>query len=805
MAADVERRLGDIPLLTQAECEQIARWNSTEIQYPVERCVHQYFEAQADRTPDAVALVYEHETVSYGELNTRSNRLANYMKDMGVRPEVRVGICLERSVEMVVGLLSILKAGAAYVPLDPHYPKERLLFILEDASINLLVTEESLRDLFPRDSFQQVCVHSAWAEIEKEGGENLQTGVESGNLAYAIYTSGSTGKPKGVMVRHDNVANFFAGMDSVVPIEPGDTWLAVTSISFDISVLELFWTLGRGLRVVIQREQFRELQQADARDRAPYLPLPAQIVRNGVTHLQCTPSMARVLALEAGQLTGTDPLRRLIIGGEALPISLAKQLCELSSATMQNMYGPTETSIWSTTWVADNLGDAVPIGQPIANTQIRLLDEHGQQAPVGNPAEIFIGGEGVARGYIDEPQLTAERFIPDQFSTRPGARLYRTGDIARYGEDGNIEYLGRTDHQIKIRGFRIELGEIESRLSEHTAVEQVVVIADNEEAGERRLIAYLVAGDKVKPDELREHLRARLPEYMVPSAFIQMEQLPLTANGKIDRRALPKADASVDATAYVGPRNAVEEILCGIWAASLRIEQVGIGENFFELGGHSLLATQVISRIRDLLDVDVPLRALFENPTVAGLAEAVERERRAGRRAEAPPIVAVSRSRELPLSFAQQRLWFIQQLEPDSAAYNVLRAVRLRGELDLHAVKHSLQEIVSRHEVLRTRFEMREGQPLQVIDEPSGIDLPLWDLSELEAEEREQRARELTNLEAARAFDLERGPVWRAAALRLGAQDHVLVLNIHHISSDAWSTGVLVNEFTALYEGYTGG
>jgi amino acid adenylation domain-containing protein len=635
IVADPARRISDLPLLAAPERQQLLEeWNHTSVPYRHDQCIHQLFEAQAARRPHDVAVVAEDGELTYAELNRRANRLAGRLRGSGVRPETLVALCMERSARMLVGLLGILKAGAAYVPLDPTYPRERLAFMLEDASVRVLVTETALLPVLSSHDAELILLDAFEAEPEVaagvvesvagDGGDNPASGVAPDNLAYVIYTSGSLGRPKGVMVAHRNVSNFFTGMDHALgSTEPG-VWLALTSISFDISVLELFWTLARGFRVVIHGAASEGQPEAFA----------ALVAKHRVTHLQCTPSRARMLASDGASLRSLGSLQTLLVGGEALPASLARQLCDVLTGEMHNMYGPTETTIWSTTQPLG--GDdcrAITIGRPIANTEVFILDRHLQPLLVGVPGELFIGGEGVVRGYGGRPETTAERFIPHPFARRPGARLYRTGDLARYLPNGEIEYLGRLDQQIKLRGFRIELGEIESALREHPHVDEAVVIAREDDADDRRLVAYVVgaAGTNFSCDELRGFLKEKLPEYMLPAVFVPLGELPLTPNGKVDRRALPAPEQSRRRTdeTYVAPRTPVEETLAQIWADVLKVGRVGIYDNFFSAGGHSLLMTQVVSRIRDTFRVELPIQSFFQEPKVADLAMQITQMRAA--------------------------------------------------------------------------------------------------------------------------------------------------------------------------------
>jgi non-ribosomal peptide synthetase component F len=648
MVRDPMQRIREIDLVSEAEKKQIIEvWNETAKPYPDGLCIHDLFEHQVNRTPESVALTYGNQQLTYTGLNEKANRLARYLRRLGVGPDTLVGIYLERGLEMVVGLVGILKAGGSYVPLDPTYPVERIALALEDARVKALLTGRKLLEALPSSGAQVVTMDAVWRMVDVESEANLLSGATADSLAYAIYTSGSTGRPKGVLVPHRQVINFFTAMDAYLEPDPADIWLAVTSISFDISVLELLWTLTRGLHVVVYGE--RRMTQAAGE---PYggatgqdfgygeisandedFSVAEQIARRQVSHFQCTPSMAKIVSMEASSRNTFSSLRKLLIGGEAFPVGLAENLKLLVTAEIRNMYGPTETTIWSATYPLSGAESRIPIGRPIANTQIYILDRELKIVPVGVPGELHIGGKGVVRGYLAQSDLTSERFIPDQFSAEPGARLYLTGDRARYLADGNIEFLGRIDHQVKIRGFRVELGEIEVVLSQHPAVRETVVIVSGDE--DKRLIAYLVSRDEQRAtlSELRQYLKQRLPEYMIPSGYVWLEKIPLTSNGKLDRRALPATDEAGTARGreYVAPSGPVEEALAGIWSELLGVEKVGVHDDFFELGGHSLLLTQVVSRIRAAFSLDLPLRAMFDAPTIRqlGLAIAVEQLREA--------------------------------------------------------------------------------------------------------------------------------------------------------------------------------
>ncbi|HEX2081523.1 MAG TPA: amino acid adenylation domain-containing protein, partial [Longimicrobium sp.] len=681
MAADPERRAASVELLRGAERERVlGEWNAAARECPSDLCIHHLVEAQAARTPDRVAVLFGGESLTYREVDERANRLAHHLAGLGAGPEVRVGISLERSAEIVVAILAVLKSGAAYVPLDAAYPAERVAWMREDARATLLLTQSSLRGRFPEGDARIVCVDEDAALIAAQPATAPRAEVGPANLAYVIYTSGSTGRPKGVLVQHGTVGAFFAGMDDRVGGPVPGTWLAVARISFDPHVLELLWTLSRGFRVVVQPEA----EQAGD-DQA----LARQIRRHGVTHLQCTPSLARLLIAEAG-VEGLSGLQRLMMGAEPLPPGMAAQIGAVLPGGLVNLYGPTETTVWCTTHEVDDAAGAIPIGRPTANTRVYVVNDALLPQPAGVPGELCIGGGGVTRGYQGRPGLTAQQFVPDPFSSVPGARLYRTGDRARWRPDGALEYLGRLDFQVKVRGFRVEPGEIEATLRRAAGVRECAVVVREDAPGDQRLVAYVV-GD-ADAEALRTELRRTLPEYMVPNAFVALDALPLTPSGKLDRRALPAPQAAGDADGFVAPRTQMEEIVAGIFAEVLKAERVGIRDGFFDLGGHSLLATRVVSRVREAFGVEVPLRALFEAPTVDRLAERVDVLLRGGGRCTVPPVVPVPREGALPLSFAQERLWFLDQLQPGSAAYNLPYALRLTGALDVDALERTLAE-----------------------------------------------------------------------------------------------------------------
>ncbi|HET7231076.1 MAG TPA: amino acid adenylation domain-containing protein, partial [Longimicrobium sp.] len=779
VAADADVRLSRLDLLGEAERTLVLEeWNRTETEYPTGRCIHELVEAQAARTPGAVAVVAEEAELTYGELNERANRLARHLVRLGVGSEARVGVCLERGIEMVVSLLAVLKAGGAYVPLDPAYPAERLAFTLFDSGVAVLLTQESLRPALPvPDGVTVVSVDGAAAEIAAESAGSPARGSAPRSLAYLIYTSGSTGVPKGVAIEHESAVTLLSWAAAVFTAEELSGVLAATSISFDLSVFEIFLPLSLGGRVIVVENA---------------LALPRSAAADQVRLVNTVPSAIAALLQSGGIPAG---VRTVNLAGEPLRAELVDALYARGIDRVYDLYGPSEDTTYST-WTLRRAGGPTTIGRPISNTRAYVLGAAMLPLPAGVPGELYLGGRGLARGYLGRPGLTAERFVPDPFSGERGARLYRTGDRARWRADGTIEYLGRLDAQVKVRGFRIELGEVEAAVRRHDRVRECVVVAREDQPGEKQLVAYVVGG--VETDALRAHLRQSLPEYMVPGAFVFLDALPLTPNGKLDRKALPAPELASAGHPYVAPRTPVEEVLAGIWAEVLRLERVGVEESFFELGGHSLLATRVISRVRDVFAIELPLRALFEGPTVAELAVRVEEMRRAGLPV-LPPVVPTERTGALPLSFAQERLWFIDRLEPESAAYNVPVVWRVGGALDQAALERSLGEIVRRHEALRTVFVEVDGSPVQVIAPFGGFTLPVKDLSGLSDADREAALRRRVGEEVARPFDLSAGPLFRAALLRLDAEDHVLLLCMHHILVDQWSLGLLRRELSILY------
>ncbi|QSQ18814.1 non-ribosomal peptide synthase/polyketide synthase [Pyxidicoccus parkwayensis] len=800
LLAQPEQPVASIPLLDAGERRQLrVDFQGRAEAYPRDVCLHTLIEAQVRRTPDAEAVRFEDQALTYAQLDARADQLAAYLRQLGVGREVLVGVCLERSLDMMVALLGVLKSGAAYVPLDPAYPRERLAGMLEDTAAPVLLTHRHFVNVLPAHASRVVCLDEDWASAIPPRSASPAPTASPDALAYVIFTSGSTGRPKGATNAHTGIVNRLLWMQQEYGLTSDDTVLQKTPFSFDVSVWEFFWPLMTGARLVFAKPGGHQ-------DPA-YLARLMDDAR--VTTAHFVPSMLQAFVEEPG-LEKLTHLRRLICSGEALPAALVRRAHQRLPATeVHNLYGPTEAAVDVTYYACprDDLARGVPIGRPVANTQIHILDGTGQPVPVGVAGELFIGGIQVGRGYWRRPELTAERFIPDPFSATPGARLYRTGDVARWRRDGTVEYVGRADFQVKLRGLRIELGEIESALRQQPQIHDTVVVAREDVPGDKRLVAYVVAreGSTVDAAELRTPLLKMLPEYMVPSAFVVLEALPLNPSGKVDRKALPAPDARAGVTApWVAPRTASEQLIAGLISQLLRVERVGADDSFFALGGHSLLATQLASRLRAAFSVDLPLRVLFEAPTPATLARRIEALQQA-KKPEVPTILPVPRTGPLPLSFAQQRLWFIDQLEPGSANYNMPAFVRLEGTLDVPALRRVLTELVQRHESLRTLFIQQEGHPLQFVLPYAELPVAVVDLSGLSPEGAREALEQQLREEALRPFNLATGPLIRAGVWKLGPTEHVLALNLHHIVSDGWSNGVLVREVAALYEAFLNG
>ncbi|QNL02852.1 amino acid adenylation domain-containing protein [Serratia ureilytica] len=755
-------------------------WNRTEAPYPAEQCLHQLFEAQVSLSPSAPAVVYEDDSLSYGELNARANRLAHRLIAEGVKPDGRVGICVERGPAMIVGLLAILKAGGAYVPLDPSYPGDRLRYILQDAGPETVLADTAGRAALGEALSGLRVLDPGAAYAGSEDNPQVQ-GLTSRHLAYVIYTSGSTGLPKGVMVEHQQIVNSTRARNGVYVA--GRTIL-LPSFSFDASVGIIFHVITSGSPLVLLMSD----------DNLEISMLSRRIRECQIEVWLSSPSLYQTL-LNYNHESLTS-LRYVILGGEAPPKTLQQDHFSIKEieASLYLEYGPTETTVWSTVREIPSVESLNIIGRPIANTRLYLLNEQRQPVPLGAPGELYIGGAGVTRGYLNRPELTDERFLADPFSDIPGARMYKTGDLARYLPDGNLVFLGRNDHQVKIRGFRIEPGEIEARLAEHPDVREAVVMARDDGHGGLRLVAYVV-GD-ADAGTLRQFLSGRLPEYMVPAAFVPLTSLPLTPNGKLDRRALPAPDGEAFAReAYEAPQGDEEEMLATIWSELLGQAQISRHDSFFALGGHSLLAMRLVNMLA-ARGISASLSLIFANPVLQNFAACLIRQQDQDRQI-LPPIKRSDREEYLPLSFAQQRLWFLAQMDGQGEVYHIPMALHLKGALDVDALQYALNSVFSRHEAWRSTFVTHDGKPqVKLLAAEHGLPLQYHDL-------RGQSDVAIATFcadEAHTAFDLVQGPLVRARLLALAHDEHVFLLTQHHIVSDGWSFSVLVTELSTLYQ-----
>ncbi len=770
--------------------------------YPKDKCIHQLFEEQAERAPDALAVVFEGRSLTYRELNQRADQLAHHLRTLGVGPDVLAGVCMERSLEIVVAFLAVLKAGGAIVPIDPILPAERLAFIMADTQTPVILTQSSLLGRLPPTEALKVCVDlmpDANADATPEAKVSPQ------NLAYVIYTSGSTGRPKGVLITQAAYLNYCAAAIDYFGLTATDRVLQFATLSFDAGIDQLLTPLLAGATVVMRGVEIWNPA------------LFTDVIRDlRVTTIHLTPiywhEWLEVLSRKpCGESIGA--LRMVQVGGDVMPVSAVRSWCALGlcSVRLINRYGPTETTMFTTAYEvpcqSPNMGnlERVPIGRPVGSRTIHVLDAQRKPVQAGLTGEIYIGGSTLALGYLNQPELTAGKFTPDPFSSQSGARLYRTGDLARVLPDGNIEFLGRADFQVKIRGYRIELGEIEAVLGRHPAVREAVAIVREDRPGDRHLVAYVVSktGATLTSDELRNHAKTSLPNYMMPSVFVSMEKLPQTPNGKVDRKALEKmGEARMDTgKSHVAPNTDFERQLAAVWQEVLDVPKIGIHDNFFEMGGHSLLAMRAIMRMDQIFDAKLTLREFFENPTVA--AQSAKLKVAAAQ--SIPPLQPVSRDGPLHLSFAQERLWFLSEYEPGCTAYNLPRACRLTGQLDAEILERALGEIVRRHEVLRTTFHRQNGEVVQVIVPVADFKLPVVELSGLPREQHEAEARRIITNNLQTPFDLAVGPLIWAKLFRLDSQEHILLVNMHHIISDGWSLGVFDRELSVFYTAFRSG
>ncbi|HYD81468.1 MAG TPA: amino acid adenylation domain-containing protein [Paucimonas sp.] len=794
----IDAPLRSLSALSEEQGARLAALNRTEGGYVAPDLLHALFEGQAAKRPQAVAVEFGAQRLTYAELNTRANRLAHRLRREGIVPDAPVGLYVGRSAEAVIGMLGILKAGGAYLPLDPTYPTERLAFMLEDTAASLVLTVAPHAATLPRSRAAVLLLDDDATYAGCMTGRDMENPVPVNppdSLAYIIFTSGSTGQPKGVMVSHRHAIHSTMARWHHYDVEC-ESFLLSSSFAFDSSVAGLFWTLSQGGRLCLPGDD--AVQDAEAMGRL--------IETHRATHVL-------MLSSFYGQLLETQPASRLaslkcvIVAGEAcMATTAARHRAVCPEARLYNEYGPTEGAVWCTFYESGTEDEeqcgVLPIGGPIVNMRVYVLDKQLAQVSQGVAGEIYIGGTGIARGYLRRPALTAERFVPDPFGP-PGGRLYRTGDIGRFDAAGCLEFLGRVDHQVKIRGFRIELGEIEARLAEYPAVREAAVVARADKNGDMRLIAYLVArGACPAIPLLQQHLKQHLPDHMVPAAFVALDALPLTPNGKLDRKALPEPE-QYSRPAYIAPRSEAEILLAQIWSEVLDADRTGIDDDFFALGGHSLVATKLVSRVRSLMGRDAAVRSVFQHPRLADFARHVL-EQAAD---DALPLTAVPRNQPLPLSFSQQRMWRFDREHPHSIVYNVPSAVRLFGELDRGAMQRAFDELVRRHEALRTTFAFDEaaGMPVQMIHPAGPVALLVIDLADLDTAAREAGVLRFLSAEEHTPFDLARGPLMRAGLIRESEREHVLWITLHHIVSDRWSMQVLVRELSILYEAFSSG
>jgi amino acid adenylation domain-containing protein len=798
VVADPDQLLDEISLLTTEErVRLVGKWNKEEAASVRHTLIHELFEQQVDRTPDALAIVCGEEELTYRELDERANQLGHYLRTVGVRPEVKVALCLEPSLDMIVGILGVVKAGGVYVPLDPLNPVERLSYLWDNSEAKILLTQTSLEAKF--GDVAALCLDRDWQTIAQQDKSRLQSIVLAENLINTIYTSGSTGTPKPIGVTQSALAERAKTLGDEYQLQRSDRLLQFLSFGFDAFGEELFPTIVTGGTLVIHR---------GVKSLPPGAML-ALLERARITVVHAPFACWGELEREASRIGSSIPrsVRLLITGGEAIPREDAQRWVANSESRLANAYGPTEATITSTIYMLSgpegrdrrnpvNGVTSLFIGKPILNTRVYVLDDAQQAVSTGLVGELHIAGAGLARGYLNQPALTAERFTPDPFGP-PGTRMYRTGDVVRWHSTGNLEYLGRTDQQVKIRGFRVELGEIEAALRLFPEVRRCAVAIREDAIRGKYLAAYVVgkSDGRLRLDDLRCKLRQQLPDHMVPTAFVEITELPLTINGKVDRRALPEPQFG-NREAHVPPRTPLEEIVSGIWMDVLGLERVSIHDNFFNLGGHSMLATQVVSRLQRSLTMSIPFVAIFESPTIAQLAENIQKLEGA---LTPPPIKRRSQGAPIPLSFSQERLWFADQLAPGSPAYNGPLVLRLRGELRVDLLGAVFDEIVRRHEVLRTSFPTLHGRPHQLISPAAKGVLKQIDLTTTPDHRRENRLSELLDTEVQMPFELALHHPLRATLYTMAQDDHVLCAVIHHIAFDAWSMSILVRELAATY------
>ncbi|MGZ4112970.1 MAG: non-ribosomal peptide synthetase, partial [Tumebacillaceae bacterium] len=800
MVRNPDQLLTEVPMLSEEEQQRLMQdWNGSGEEEALDGAVHEWFEKQAMQTPDHTAVMFGEESLTYRELNQRANRLAHYLRANGVTTGDRVGLFFERSTEVVVCVLAVLKAGGTYVPLDPAYPQERLTLMLEDTQVAVVLSVQGLTERLPEPGGARViCLDREREFIDREPVQDLTVVVSRDHPAYVIFTSGSTGRPKGVIVPHRGIVRLVKQANFVTLTE-AETVLQFAPISFDASVFEMWSALLNGGRLVVFPPHLPTLKE-----------LGAFLVEHKVTTLWLTAGLFHQMVEE--QFDDLRYVRQLLSGGDVLSVAHVKKVLERRpDITLVNGYGPTENTVFTTVYVMNDVagvGTSVSIGRPIAGTQVYVLDRNLQPVPQGVTGELCTSGEGLADGYLHRPELTAKKFVPHPFVPEKGKLLYRTGDLVRWRSDGNLEFVGRVDNQVKIRGFRIELGEIETQLGLHPEVREVSVIAREDVPGDKRLVAYLVleADSTVTPQELRRVLKTNMPDYMIPSAFVTLDALPLTPNGKVDTRALPQPErAGEDADIYVAPTTVIEQQLALLWQELFGRSRVGLYDHFFHIGGSSLLALKLLSRLRNMFQVEIPLQKLFERPVLLELAAEIEALKSGAGVAECSTIQPrADRFAPCPLSFDQEELWQLEREEPGNAVYNTNLVIHLDGELQVEVLERSIQEIIRRHDALRTRFEVQAGAPMMVVMPDLVLPLPLIDLQvqQLSLEQREAETKRCAVEFATHPFDLTEGPLVRMQLLRKTNLEHTLLVTMHHIITDGWSLDVFLRELSLLYTAF---
>ncbi|MCB2298641.1 non-ribosomal peptide synthetase, partial [Clostridium tagluense] len=777
-------KLLDIEILNEEEKRKLLyEFNNTYADYPKDKTIHELFEEQVERTPDNIAVVFEDTQLTYRELNAKSNQLAGLLRSKGVQADSIVGIMVERSFEMIIGIMGILKAGGAYLPIDPNYPQDRKKYMLENSNAKILLIQEHFMEIV---SYEGEIINLDDEGIYKNSVQNMDNISGANKLAYVIYTSGSTGKPKGVMIEHKSIINRLNWMQKKYPLAEEDVILQKTTYAFDVSVWELLWWSLVGAKV-------KMLPQGAEKDPTIIL---ENIKSEKVTVIHFVPSMLSVFmehVLSDDCYDDISTLRYVFASGEVLKKEHSDIFNEMikdrNNIELVNLYGPTEAAVDVTYYdcKSESYTGIIPIGKPIDNISIYVVDKAHKMIPVGVAGELCISGVGLARGYLNNLELTAEKFVENPFVS--GDKMYKTGDLARWLADGNIEFIGRIDHQVKIRGFRIELGEIESQLLAHELVKEAVVIDKEDEDGNKYLCAYIVSEEELKVSELREHLSRTLPEYMVPSCFIQIEKMMLTPNGKVDRKALLELDGTIKTgVEYEAPRNEVEAKLVRVWEEVLGVDKIGINDNFFELGGHSLKATVLVSRIHKELDVEVSLREVFKKPTIKGISEYIEKTEKS----IYSIIEPVEEKEHYEASSAQKRIYMLQQFDLKSTAYNMPSVMEIEGRLDKQRLESAIEKLIERHESLRTSFKTIDGEIVQRVNKDIGFRVDYL--------EKSDKNRDEIIKEFIRSFDLNKAPLLRVGLIKLEEDKHILMFDMHHIISDGVSSGILIKEFVKLYE-----